>query len=342
MTDTVILHAGSHKTGSTALQTMFLANRDRLQAAGICYPEAGLNGAGHHDLVEACREGNTAMLNILAAQAAPFPTLLISSENFSGLSAGALGRLKSVFPTARFQVIYYLRRLTGLWRSHWCEMIKHGQGFSFADFMLQTTRADLNPFTAPPVPAVQLGTLASVFGLQALQIFSYDLITQDGADIGQTFAASIPGLSYIAGDFSTTRINPASPDWQTELVRMFNQKARIRMDYAAQLRLRLLLLCELRQRPPNWLDRFKGVVSTSPCIELSTQSPLIRAMQDQVITGFSTSFTPDPDAVTETYSANNVTRFPLFDRSDLDSADQIAIDMLIDHLSDIALGSQTN
>ena len=39
----VILHAGMHKTGSSALQNSLYAHRDPLLNAGILYPTAGLH-----------------------------------------------------------------------------------------------------------------------------------------------------------------------------------------------------------------------------------------------------------------------------------------------------------
>ncbi|MCC6008629.1 MAG: hypothetical protein JJU40_13245, partial [Rhodobacteraceae bacterium] len=44
-----MLHAGLHKTGTTALQAHFAARRAELARAGITYPECG-PGPGHHAL----------------------------------------------------------------------------------------------------------------------------------------------------------------------------------------------------------------------------------------------------------------------------------------------------
>jgi len=47
-----VVHAGTHKTGTTAIQRFLAGNRERLARAGLYYPVTGLLSAqlpGHHN-----------------------------------------------------------------------------------------------------------------------------------------------------------------------------------------------------------------------------------------------------------------------------------------------------
>ena len=46
----LILHIGMGKTGTTALQEAFWANRDVLARAGITYPDIGVDAGAHHKI----------------------------------------------------------------------------------------------------------------------------------------------------------------------------------------------------------------------------------------------------------------------------------------------------
>lgn len=46
----VLLHIGTHKTGSTAVQEAFAANRRLLRRHGVIYPSIKMGAAGHHGL----------------------------------------------------------------------------------------------------------------------------------------------------------------------------------------------------------------------------------------------------------------------------------------------------
>jgi hypothetical protein len=47
----LILHIGTHKTGTTSLQAWLANNREALAANGVSYPHATVaHGSGHHRL----------------------------------------------------------------------------------------------------------------------------------------------------------------------------------------------------------------------------------------------------------------------------------------------------
>lgn len=88
----VVIHVGTHKTGTTALQDAFAANRDMLARHGVIYPRIGRH-TGHHGLLTdwinlpsayLSPDGGIDGLTALArAWQARDVTLFLSSEEFS-------------------------------------------------------------------------------------------------------------------------------------------------------------------------------------------------------------------------------------------------------------------
>ena len=89
----VVLHIGSHKTGSTAIQTALAGNRRLLARHGLTYPDLGGSPDAHHGLLAMWnpalarfepKGGAEAAWRGLASRHALRPgTLLLSSEEFS-------------------------------------------------------------------------------------------------------------------------------------------------------------------------------------------------------------------------------------------------------------------
>ena len=48
-----VLHIGTNKTGTTAIQTFLFKNRKKLAEKGINYPNIGIHGYGHHNIARA-------------------------------------------------------------------------------------------------------------------------------------------------------------------------------------------------------------------------------------------------------------------------------------------------
>lgn len=90
----LIIHVGTHKTGTTAIQTFLAANRDRLDAMGVVYPDATRFKVGkrpeiHHGLAAALARGEGAFSEPLLrfrehlrARLADNATVILSSEAF--------------------------------------------------------------------------------------------------------------------------------------------------------------------------------------------------------------------------------------------------------------------
>ncbi|MBN9022024.1 MAG: hypothetical protein J0H08_08010, partial [Rhizobiales bacterium] len=92
---TVVLHIGTHKTGTTAIQRFAAANRAKLRARGLWYPSYDeiklFVHYGHHHVSHAIANENGNRLSLdetrrfldhVVAKKRPGETLLISAEPF--------------------------------------------------------------------------------------------------------------------------------------------------------------------------------------------------------------------------------------------------------------------
>ena len=123
----LILHIGTHKTGTTAIQHAFRQNAARLETRGIIYPRLHPRHAGHHGLIAEetrlpapfhLKGGGWAALQRLAKRyQSGGKTLFLSSEEFSRgdeTKAVDLPRLAGLF--SGFDRITVLCALRPQWR----------------------------------------------------------------------------------------------------------------------------------------------------------------------------------------------------------------------------------
>jgi hypothetical protein len=132
------LHAGLHKTGTTALQAALHSHAERLKQAGFLYPGSGIPEAldGHHNLAwelardrrfraslgtidDAAREiadhGGAAILS-----AEDFETMLDRPEEFDAIGGHPL------LAGHRLVLVVYLREQSAYFRSLFLELTHHG------------------------------------------------------------------------------------------------------------------------------------------------------------------------------------------------------------------------
>ena len=86
MAGRIILHAGPHKTGSTALQRALHGSRRQLAERGVIYPDRGLLNLGHHGAVNWARGwGGPAIDPADVLRGTGDATVILSSENVNVL-----------------------------------------------------------------------------------------------------------------------------------------------------------------------------------------------------------------------------------------------------------------
>lgn len=182
MTRTLFLHIGSHKTGTTSIQSCLAANRAALASHGYGYP-VGSNDlnlgavAGKSSLDGTMGEYRATLAARIAAD--PAPTVIASSEAFSYLHDGQdIQAFRDLLAAhfASIHIITYLRRQDQFAVSH------HQEGANPQD--KPAARLHGHAPTALPAPnpaqqhyldyATRIGLWADAFGDAALVIRVYD------------------------------------------------------------------------------------------------------------------------------------------------------------------------
>lgn len=139
----LLVHIGTHKTGTTAIQNALRANRKLLAQNGCAYideayelsrrlKEPGLAGAEYETVKK--------KFNDLVSMASD-DTVIFSSEQFAGTilknytdSSFIAQRLKDIFPEHSVSVIVYFRRQDRFIESAYTQFIQQGQPWSFDRF----------------------------------------------------------------------------------------------------------------------------------------------------------------------------------------------------------------
>jgi glycosyltransferase involved in cell wall biosynthesis len=125
----ILLHIGTHKTGTTSIQRSLQAQAARLRQQGVWYPPAG--DAQHWRLAYDLRAGNRRPLLAALAEARQqgCDTLLLSSEAFLEQAPFGLARELAFLrqEADEVNIILYLRRQDLYWESLYREAVKNGR-----------------------------------------------------------------------------------------------------------------------------------------------------------------------------------------------------------------------
>lgn len=109
-----ILHIGTNKTGTTAIQTTLFKNQDHLHNHRFCYPNIGMHNHGHHDFVRYLKGADPAHLNLSSDWKKIFQTnvneyekVIFSSELFYTIENPK--DLYKLFPKNKTSIVIYIR-----------------------------------------------------------------------------------------------------------------------------------------------------------------------------------------------------------------------------------------
>lgn len=224
----VVIHIGSHKTGTTYLQQGFVALRASLRAAGIEYPPEWQDHLyGHHSLVRMLAAGDAATPARLAAmvQAAGQEghAVLLSSENFEDLDDAAIGRLASALRGHAVEIVFFMRHWSGLLPSAWQEEVKQGGSAPYPGFLLKHLAQPAHSRLLNPTP--MLGGYAAAFGHEAIRLVGYDRVIDSGEDIVGFFLRALLEVA-CACPAGGKRINRSLPAVDVEIIRLLSVAAR--------------------------------------------------------------------------------------------------------------------
>lgn len=143
MTD-IILHIGTPKTGTTAIQSAITANSDALQAADTVFISAGRHRAAHNDLANSIRRKGTdhefmdALQQEVASEVVKRPDgqILFSSEIFSLIDATKIQAAMPFLSEHPLKIIVYLRRQDRYAEAFFKQRIKNGRSvMPFDEFL---------------------------------------------------------------------------------------------------------------------------------------------------------------------------------------------------------------
>lgn len=132
----IILHIGTHKTGTTALQNLMAQQRKALAKAGVCYPDPQ-----HPDIADLTKhsafykavcagpdQARQAVEAVLAeARAQKAHTLILSEEGFSEPLFDKFAPLAALRDVAEVEVVCLLRRQDRFIESIWNQYCKEGR-----------------------------------------------------------------------------------------------------------------------------------------------------------------------------------------------------------------------
>lgn len=229
MTRRVFLHIGLPKTGTTYLQGLLWANKDRLESAGLLLP-----GRGHRrhllaslelreDPTLANRPGDVrAPWGDLVAEANSWPgDVLITHEFFAAAAPHQVRRAVESFTDAEVHVVITARAMVDLGISRWQEWVRNGGRHDIDSY---PPKQDYDPRDSWGWGSFDLAEVLDRWG----DVVPHDHIHvlpmaggADPADLWSRFAAVV-GVDPSGIDASVSEKNPSLGLVETELLRRVN------------------------------------------------------------------------------------------------------------------------
>lgn len=147
MPKALILHVGFHKSGTSALQESFAAQRDELRAAGVLYPSIGRKA--HHRIAWALtqkawgwkkRGGEVTSFKHFTRMASSIngsksSKIVLSSEFFSELTPEKIQVISSAIKNREVKVLFTLRPLAKLLGSSYQQYLKYGTKADYVEWL---------------------------------------------------------------------------------------------------------------------------------------------------------------------------------------------------------------
>ena len=164
----IILHAGTHKTGTTSFQTALRRYAGRLRATGsavlVTPRQANAGDAGKFDPGWLRAQAD-------AARADGMARLVLSHEVISTLSAEALSALLAALGGTEFRYVVAFRHWSSFLPSRWRQSCKRRDAQSFQRFLarLDAWPAEAHPFDFAAIPA-----RARAVGITDLRLLSWE------------------------------------------------------------------------------------------------------------------------------------------------------------------------
>lgn len=197
----VILHIGTHKTGTTSIQEFCQGNRSHLASAGIDYPQTYLVPSrryfGHHCLPwqllgqgpdrRPWPDGLDDPLGDLRERVErdDAAAVLLSSENFCRLGSDGVERLRDALAGVRVDVMLYLRRQDLYLQSLYQTAVLHSGFEGDITSLAGSVELDYGPLVE---------RWSDAFGADRLHLAAFEPAQLAGGDIVVDFHRRVAGL----------------------------------------------------------------------------------------------------------------------------------------------------
>ena len=187
----LILHVGFHKSGTTALQESFFAQRKDLESQGVSYPTEGKKA--HHRAVWALagkrwgwkeRGGETTPFKVWSKTAGNInrsnrEKVVLSSEFFSELSTDKIRQIQKDIKGRDVKVLFTLRPLVKLFGSSYQQYLKYGTKEDYSTWLHsvldQPGKSKINPtFWKRHMHGEVIARWVEVFGSENVSVIIVD------------------------------------------------------------------------------------------------------------------------------------------------------------------------
>ncbi len=134
---TVVLHLGAMKTGTSFLQRVMTANRDRLAAQGVLWPGErwGVQVGGVKEALTGQHPAPMWEALLEEIRAWDGSTAIISMEFMAGASPERAARLASTLSPHRLRAVLGARDLARTIPAQWQESVQSGSAWTFAEYL---------------------------------------------------------------------------------------------------------------------------------------------------------------------------------------------------------------
>lgn len=219
-----VLHIGTHKTGTSAIQAALYTDRERLAACGILYPETGRpekrTGAhtGHHELAW-CLTGKLGYTDfslwrdLLAEVRAKDPRVaVLSSEYFWLLDTANIERIAGHLECYSVSILLYLR-------NQFTFMVSlHGQGIKSGN-----VSQPFSQFIADRLWYCEYAKIierwSSVFGNDSIIIRLYD---REKKHLFAGVSGALDCQLCVGSQKGEKRVNASPPNSALHMIRLLN------------------------------------------------------------------------------------------------------------------------
>ena len=190
----LVIHAGFHKTGTTALQHSLSASESALRSQGWSYPVLshgksqsdsalalakrgwGWKGGGSKPIPMKTWDRLVARINRDSSNS------VISSEFFSEIQLADIERIKTAFPKHEVHIVFTIRALDALFPSNFQQALKGGSDLSYEDWLERILddyqKGKRSSFWRRNQHALVIGQWARVFGSEKVTLITSDVQNQ--------------------------------------------------------------------------------------------------------------------------------------------------------------------